>query len=128
RLIASQSGYLVRDDLNYPSFSVVFKSGFDMLKYKKVVKNVGSSVNAVYKLKIRARTPFVKISVSPIKLVFSMDKTTLSYEITFEFRLTDVDTAKKAFGSIEWYDGVHVVKSPIAFRWGVTSTSLLSSI
>ncbi|XP_026430832.1 subtilisin-like protease SBT1.4 [Papaver somniferum] len=115
-------------NLNYPSFSVVFKSGSDMVKYKRVVKNVGSSVNAVYKLKIRSRTPFVKISVSPTKLVFSEDKTSLSYEITFESRLTDVDMTKEAFGSIEWYDGVHAVKSPIAFRWGVTSTSLISSV
>ncbi|RZC85416.1 hypothetical protein C5167_041602 [Papaver somniferum] len=115
-------------DLNYPSFSAVFKSGSDTVKYKRVVKNVGSSANAVYKLKIRSRTPFVKISVSPTKLVFSKDTTSLSYEITFESRLTDMDTAKEAFGSIEWYDGVHVVKSPIAFRWGVTATSLLSSV
>ncbi|KAI3898953.1 hypothetical protein MKW92_049979, partial [Papaver armeniacum] len=115
-------------DLNYPSFSVVFKSGFDTVKYKRVAKNVGSSVNAVYKLKVRSRTPFVKISVSPTKLVFSKDKTSLPYEITFESRLTDVDTTKEAFGSIEWYDGVHIVKSPIAFQWGVTPTSLISSV
>ncbi|KAI3959888.1 hypothetical protein MKW92_044879 [Papaver armeniacum] len=115
-------------DLNYPSFSVVFKSGFDTVKYKRVVKNVGSSVNAAYGIKIRAPTSSVKIRVCPTKLVFSMNKTSLPYEITFESRLTDTDTMKEAFGSVEWYDGVHVVKSPIAFRWGVTPTSFTSSV
>ncbi|KAI3936651.1 hypothetical protein MKX01_034080 [Papaver californicum] len=118
-------------NLNYPSFSVVFQSGkVDTVKYKRVVMNVGSSVDAVYKARIRNRTPYVKISVSPTKLVFDKNNTSLSYEITFVSSLNDpADTGKHEFGSIEWYDGVHVVRSPIAFRWGTSSTaSLISSI
>ncbi|KAI3937403.1 hypothetical protein MKW92_051019 [Papaver armeniacum] len=113
-------------DLNYPSFSVVFESGkSQIVKYKRVVTNVGTSADAIYKLRIRSRTPHVKISVSPTKLVFSKEITSLPYEITFETRPNDLN---EAFGSIEWYDGEHVVRSPIAFLWGsTTSTSLISS-
>ncbi|RZC55787.1 hypothetical protein C5167_014647 [Papaver somniferum] len=54
-------------DLNYPSFSVVFESAekSQTMKYKRVVTNVGISADAIYKLKIRSQTPYVKISVSP---------------------------------------------------------------
>ncbi|KAI3917557.1 hypothetical protein MKW98_021319 [Papaver atlanticum] len=107
-------------NLNYPSFSVVFKSGkVDTVKYTRVVKNVGSLVDAVYKARIRNRSPYVKISVSPTKLVFDKNNTSLSYEITFVSSLSNPDTGKHEFGSIEWYDGVHVVRSPIAFRRGM---------
>ncbi|KAI3865812.1 hypothetical protein MKW92_029636 [Papaver armeniacum] len=118
-------------DLNYPSFSVVFDSGRSQtVKYKRVVTNVGTSADAVYKLKVRSRTPHVKIRVSPTKLVFSNGVTSLPYEITFES--SGPTNLKEAFGSIEWNDGVHVVRSPIAFVWGGTtttsSTSLISSV
>ncbi|KAK9282331.1 hypothetical protein L1049_005245 [Liquidambar formosana] len=65
-------------DLNYPSFSVVFDSGNDVVKYKRVVKNVGSSVDAVYEVKVNA-PPSVEISVSPSKLVFSAENPMLAY-------------------------------------------------
>ncbi|KAI3911847.1 hypothetical protein MKW92_019580 [Papaver armeniacum] len=115
-------------DLNYPSFSVVFGKT-ENFKYKRVVTNVGSSVNAVYNVRIRGRTSFVKISVSPTKLVFTKDKTSLPYEITFESKLKIPVTVKKeAFGSIEWYDTEHVVRSPLAFAWEITnSTNFISS-
>ncbi|KAI3920701.1 hypothetical protein MKW92_021062, partial [Papaver armeniacum] len=116
-------------DLNYPSFSVVFESGkTQTVKYKRVVTNVGSSASAVYKLIVRSQTPYVKIRASPTKLVFSNGVTSLPYEITFES--SGPTGLKEAFGSIEWNDGVHVVRSPIAFVWGgttTTSTSLISS-
>ncbi|CAN1169130.1 Subtilisin-like protease SBT1.4 [Linum perenne] len=42
-------------DLNYPSNSVVFKQGSgDAVTYKRVVKNVGSSLDAVYEVKVNA--------------------------------------------------------------------------
>ncbi|RZC63110.1 hypothetical protein C5167_024884 [Papaver somniferum] len=115
-------------DLNYPSFSVIFESGkTDKVKHKRGVTNVGSSADAVYKLKVRSRTPSVKIRVSPTKLVFSKNTKSLPYEITFESN--PMAPATEAFGSIEWFDGEHVVTSPIAFSWSATttSTSLISS-
>ncbi|KAI3871180.1 hypothetical protein MKW98_015080 [Papaver atlanticum] len=39
-------------DLNYPSFSVVFESGrTQTVKYKRMVTNVGTSADAVYKIR-----------------------------------------------------------------------------
>ncbi|XP_074288462.1 subtilisin-like protease SBT1.4 [Silene latifolia] len=105
-------------NLNYPSFSVVFESGKEVVKYTRLVKNVGSSVDAVYEVSVNAPVN-VDISVSPRKLVFSAEHQTLSYEITF----TSITNAfqsilgSSSFGSIEWNDGSHRVRSPIAVRW-----------
>ncbi|KAI3953625.1 hypothetical protein MKX01_034266 [Papaver californicum] len=113
-------------DLNYPSYSVLF--GNNTVTYKRVVKNVGSSVNAVYEARVYSPSS-IKISVSPSKLVFSEATKSLSNEITFSSLISEVMGSNKAeFGAIEWSDGVHVVRSPIAFRWGIHSTSMVSSV
>ncbi|CAK9185263.1 unnamed protein product, partial [Ilex paraguariensis] len=110
-------------NLNYPSFSVVFDTNNRVVKYKRVVKNVGSVVDVVYEVKVSDPPPGVEVSVSPRKLGFSIENQTLSYEITFSSveleRVGDatVSISKSAFGSIEWTDGVHVVRSPIAVEW-----------
>ncbi|XWS12159.1 hypothetical protein CRYUN_Cryun37aG0066000 [Craigia yunnanensis] len=104
-------------DLNYPSFSVVFDSNDQVIKYKRTVKNVGTSVDAVYEAKVNA-PPGVEISVSPSKLEFSAENQTLTYDITFASDgLALSAVASQAFGLIEWGDGVHIVRSPIAVRW-----------
>ncbi|KAI3910351.1 hypothetical protein MKW92_000925, partial [Papaver armeniacum] len=112
-------------DLNYPSFSVVFGSGSssNKVKYTRTVKNVEKLGSAAYKPAITAPSS-VKIKVSPKKLVFSDENRTLSYKISF----TSLVKGKKGavikepeFGSIEWRDGVHVVRSPIAFTWMTTT-------
>nr|XP_043623904.1 subtilisin-like protease SBT1.4 [Erigeron canadensis] len=100
-------------DLNYPSFSVVFDSQKGgVVKYKRVVKNVGGEVNAAYKVSVSA-PPGVDVVVSPSKLEFSEEKKEVEYEIMF----TSSVGTKAAFGSIEWSDGTHHVRSPIAVQW-----------
>ncbi|KAF3958044.1 hypothetical protein CMV_017000 [Castanea mollissima] len=99
-------------DLNYPSFSVVFDSDQDLIKYRRVVTNVGSSVDAVYEVKVNAPTD-VEISVSPSKLVFNAENQTQTYEITFA---KGIGYSSASYGSIEWTDGTHSVRSPIAVR------------
>lgn len=99
-------------DLNYPSFSVVFNPDQNLVKYKRAVTNVGSSVDAVYEVKVNAPAG-VEISVSPSKLVFDAENPTQTYEIKFAAAGGGVD----AYGSIEWSDGTHIVRSPIAVRW-----------
>lgn len=107
-------------DLNYPSFSVLFKSKSDkVISYKRVVKHVGSEVDAVYEAKIVA-PPSVEITVSPSKLVFSQNTQSLPFVITFKSIISEgkeLQSEADAFGSIEWSDGVHLVRSPIAIRW-----------
>lgn len=104
-------------NLNYPSFAVVFKSSTDAVTYKRVVKNVGGSKDAVYEVKVTAPDS-VEISVSPSKLVFSEAESILSYEVTFSsVALGGVGVKGQEFGSIEWSDGEHLVRSPVAVRW-----------
>ncbi|KAF7152589.1 hypothetical protein RHSIM_Rhsim01G0228700 [Rhododendron simsii] len=55
-------------DLNYPSFSVVFDSSKSVVKYKRTVKNVGSSADVVYHVMVSAPQT-VGINVSPEKLL-----------------------------------------------------------
>ncbi|KAM3380025.1 subtilisin-like protease SBT1.4 [Capsicum galapagoense] len=107
-------------DLNYPSFSVVFMSE-SVVKFKRVVKNVGRNANAVYEVKINAPSS-VEVKVTPSKLSFSEEKSSLSYEISFSssngsLGLEQVKGLESAFGSIVWSDGIHSVRSPIAVRW-----------
>ncbi|KAI6671723.1 hypothetical protein NL676_006608 [Syzygium grande] len=82
--------------------------------YRRVVKNVGSSADAVYEVKVNAPEN-VGVSVSPSKLAFSAENQLLSYEITFSSIVSGLSTPR--FGSIEWTDGTHRVRSPIAVRW-----------
>ncbi|KAK9726895.1 hypothetical protein RND81_05G244000, partial [Saponaria officinalis] len=105
-------------NLNYPSFSVLFESGKNMVKYTRLVKNVGSSVNAIYEVTVNA-PPNVEVNVSPRKLVFSTAHQTLSYEITFTSITNSFQSilGSSSFGSIEWSDESHRVRSPIAVRW-----------
>ncbi|CAK9179866.1 unnamed protein product [Ilex paraguariensis] len=105
-------------NLNYPSFAVVFDSDNGVVKYKRVLKNVGSLVDVVYEVKVNA-PPGTEVGVIPNRLVFSGENQTLSYEITFSsVGLERVGGASKsAFGYIEWTDGVHHVRSPIAVVW-----------
>ncbi|KAF7814019.1 subtilisin-like protease SBT1.4 [Senna tora] len=110
-------------DLNYPSFSVEFSSDKDLIKYKRVVTNVGSSEDVVYNVKVNAPAG-VEVSVSPSKLVFSAKNKTQSYEVTFGKGSGNGNSA--SFGSIEWSDGSHIVRSPIAVRW--SNGGLSSSI
>ncbi|XP_026430830.1 subtilisin-like protease SBT1.4 [Papaver somniferum] len=113
------------DDLNYPSFSVVFNSSNDnsVVKYKRVVTNVGRLGVTTYRVKVNS-PPSVKISVSPSLLVFISINQKLSYEVTFTSLNND---AEMEFGAIEWNNGVHVVRSPVAITWQASTTSLISS-
>jgi hypothetical protein len=119
-------------NLNYPSFSVVFNNGTSVVTYKRVVKNVGGNVDAVYEVKVNA-PPGVGVSVSPSKLVFDKENEKLSYEITFtsgnaaalaEVTGIDDNGIPSAFGSITWTDGVHSVRSPIAAVWHQGSSAI----
>ncbi|GKV09810.1 hypothetical protein SLEP1_g21250 [Rubroshorea leprosula] len=105
-------------NLNYPSFSVVFGSDTNVVRYKRTVKNVGSSAGAVYEVKVNAPQG-IEISVWPSKLEFGSKNLTLSYEVEFRsgVGLGLLEVGSQKFGWIEWSDGVHQVRSPVAVRW-----------
>lgn len=110
-------------DLNYPSFSVVFKPGQELVKYKRVVTNVGSVADAVYEVNVDAPAG-VEIGVEPSRLVFSAENQTQSYEVTFAKGVGYGNGER--YGAIEWSDGSHHVRSPVAVKW--SSTGLSASI
>lgn len=114
RKVAITGNFTSPGDLNYPSFSVVFNSNQDRVKYKRVVKNVGSEADAVYEVNVSA-PPGVEINVLPSKLVFSAENPTRAYEVTISARTKYGGSDR--FGSIEWTDGSHRVRSPVAVRW-----------
>lgn len=106
-------------DLNYPSFSVEFGAYKSLVKYNRVVTNVGGSDDAVYNVKVNAPNG-VDVSVSPSKLVFSAENKTQAFEVTF----TRVGYGgSQSFGSIEWSDGSYRVRSPIAVSFSSGSSS-----
>ncbi|RZC91353.1 hypothetical protein C5167_027413 [Papaver somniferum] len=115
-------------DLNLPSFSVVFKTSLDsVVKYKRVVTNVGSQAVASYSVKVTS-PPSVQISVSPSVLQFTSTNQKLSYEVTFTSLIkNDPTNAKSEFGAIEWNNGVYIVRSPVALVWKASTTILISS-
>lgn len=120
-------------DLNYPAFSVVFDEGETTekglaVKYRRVLKNVAAAADAVYEVSVNS-PPSVEVKVSPTKLVFSADNKTAAYEITFTSARRNEGlglglgvVASQAFGSLEWTDGSHRVRSPIAVVWNTQSS------
>ncbi|KAI3978440.1 hypothetical protein MKX01_006955 [Papaver californicum] len=112
-------------NLNYPSFSIEFKKGkMGAVKVKRTVTNVGFATS-VYNVKLSAPGTNVKITVSPRRLSFTQTNQRLSYEITLKPEITS--STKPLFGSIEWRDDYHVVRSPIVFSWGNSTSCLVAS-
>lgn len=118
-------------NINYPSFSVIFgkeerkgplivhhtrhlnksSSSSSSIKYKRTVTNVGTN-GSTYRVAVSG-PPAVKIAVWPKTLTFERPNEKLSYTATF----TAVFPFTADFGSITWTDGVHKVRSPVAFSW-----------
>ncbi|XP_044432479.1 subtilisin-like protease SBT1.4 [Triticum aestivum] len=101
-------------DLNYPAFSAVFGPGKRAVTQRRVVRNVGGNVWATYKVRITAPDG-VRVTVSPGTLRFRPWRKTQEYKVTLELQENLPD--KHTFGAIEWSDGQHKVKSPIAITW-----------
>ncbi|KAL3623580.1 hypothetical protein CASFOL_032396 [Castilleja foliolosa] len=101
--------------LNYPSFSVLFK--YSKGKAKAVVlsrelTNVGLP-RSIYTVKIEGPAN-VKVKVEPAKLVFEKVGDKKLYTVTFEPKSNEMIDA---FGSIVWKNELHQVRSPVAFAW-----------
>lgn len=110
---STRSGTVV-GDLNYPAFSAVFGPDKRAVTQRRVVRNVGGNVWATYRVRITAPEG-VRVTVSPGTLRFRPWRKTQEYEVTLELQENLPD--KHTFGAIEWSDGQHKVKSPIAITW-----------
>nr|CAB3494819.1 unnamed protein product [Digitaria exilis] len=102
-------------DLNYPSFSVVFKQKSKrILRFRREVTNVGPAAS-VYNVKVTIPES-VSVTVTPAKLTFSMVGQKQRYYVTFASKAAQNHT-KPDFGWISWVNQEHVVRSPVAFTW-----------
>uniref|UniRef100_R7WAQ1 Uncharacterized protein n=1 Tax=Aegilops tauschii TaxID=37682 RepID=R7WAQ1_AEGTA len=103
-------------DLNYPSFSVVFrKKPRHVVRYRRELTNVGPAM-AVYDVKVSGPAS-VGVTVTPAKLVFKKVGQKQRYYVTFESKAAGAGRAKPDFGWISWASDEHVVRSPVAYTW-----------
>lgn len=100
--------------LNYPSFSVLFGGKSRVVRYSRVLTNVGEAGSA-YRVSVEAPQS-VAISVKPANLVFRGVGDKQRYTVTFVSK-RGVATVDNAFGSISWNNAQHQVKSPVSFSW-----------
>lgn len=107
--------------LNYPSFSVIFKSGMSRKMFSRRVTNVGGP-NSIYSVEVMAPEG-VKVIVKPKRLVFKETNERLSYRVYFLSRKRvrkGADMMTFAEGHLTWVssqNGFHRVRSPIAVTW-----------
>ncbi|KAI8028071.1 Subtilisin-like protease SBT1.6 [Camellia lanceoleosa] len=104
------------DNLNYPSMTVLFSSSSGDVSRKsfiRTVTNVGP-VNSVYRVKVEPPKG-VAVTVKPAKLVFSerVRKVSFAVTVTVDSKNLVLDDSGAVYGSLSWFDGKHVVRSPI---------------
>ncbi|CAN6299533.1 unnamed protein product [Urochloa humidicola] len=102
-------------DLNYPSFSVVFKQKSKrVLRFRRELTNVGPAMS-VYNVKVTSPES-VSVTVRPAKLTFKKVGQKQRYYVTFTSKASQ-GQAKPDFGWISWVNNEHVVRSPVAYTW-----------
>lgn len=104
-------------NVNYPSFAIPLQSGggngSTILKYTRTLTNVGPA--ATYNASVNMQNESVKVMVEPSSLTFSQVNDKQSY--TVQFTVSSLPLKSFSYGSIEWGDGKHVVKSSIVISW-----------
>nr|GMD96379.1 subtilisin-like protease SBT1.7 [Ipomoea batatas] len=109
-------------DFNYPSFAVPLETAWGkagdneettVVKYTRTLTNVGNP--ATYKASVSFQTKSMKIIVEPQTLSFSRLNEKKSYTVTFI--ASSMPSGTTSFAHLEWSDGKHNVRSPIAFSW-----------
>ncbi|CAB4296818.1 unnamed protein product [Prunus armeniaca] len=105
-------------DLNYPSFAVSLNTssgnrGAGTKIYTRTLTNVGTP--GTYKVSVSTLSPSVKIWVEPKSLSFTRAYEKKMYTVTFV--TSAMPSGTKSFARLEWYDGKHIVSSPIAISW-----------
>uniref|UniRef100_A0A0A9ED12 Subtilisin-like protease n=1 Tax=Arundo donax TaxID=35708 RepID=A0A0A9ED12_ARUDO len=104
-------------DLNYPSFSVVFKQKSKrVMRFRRELTNVGPAMS-VYNVKVSSPES-VRVTVTPAKLVFKKVGQKQRYYVTFASK-ADRSPAKPDFGWISWMSNEHVIRSPVGVTWNM---------
>ncbi|XP_059627176.1 subtilisin-like protease SBT3 [Cornus florida] len=101
------------DDLNYPSFIVLYTNKTTMFTrtFQRTVTNVGDGPT-IFKAEVTA-PEHSTIFVWPEKIIFAKKYEKQSYNLTIKYMKEKNDTVK--FGSLLWVEenGNHTVRSPI---------------
>ncbi|GLJ29090.1 hypothetical protein SUGI_0573700 [Cryptomeria japonica] len=116
--VSCRNSSLEAGDLNYPSFSVVMKSGSNSVQVKKrTVTYVGREGDAVYQVSVK-NAAGITISVEPQTLKFGKPLEAASYSVKFEGTVASIgDTVP--FGEIMWkctQGGSQIVRSVVAIN------------
>ncbi|KAJ9141454.1 hypothetical protein P3X46_031992 [Hevea brasiliensis] len=101
-------------DLNYPSFSVLFKNKTS-IQYSRELTNVGP-VNSMYEVTVTAPSS-VQVTVEPAKMVFKKVGEKQRYTVTFNNKKNKEAAVGAVFGWIVWSNAQYKVSSPVAFTW-----------
>jgi subtilisin family serine protease len=110
------------EDFNYPSFAVALETASGIgggsnkpvtIEYNRVLTNVGTP--GTYKASVVMESSSVKAVVEPEIITFKEVNEKKGY--TVRFICDSMPSGTKEFGYLEWNDGKHRVKSPIAFSW-----------
>ncbi|KAH6778957.1 hypothetical protein C2S52_010194 [Perilla frutescens var. hirtella] len=111
RVNCSVESSIPQGQLNYPAFTVVFKSPSVSQVYTRTVTNVGEPA-ASYDVEVSA-PPGVDVRVAPASLTFSELNQKMEYEVRFN-RLTSAVNNTVVQGFLKWTSAKHSVRSPIA--------------
>ncbi|GAU27322.1 hypothetical protein TSUD_05480 [Trifolium subterraneum] len=113
---------LIAPDFNYPSFAVALETASGIgggskkpvtVEYNRILTNVGTP--GTYKASVVVESSSVKVVVEPEIITFKEVNEKKGY--TVRFICDPMPSGTKGFGYLEWNDGKHRVKSPIAFSW-----------
>ncbi|KAL4188122.1 hypothetical protein AMTRI_Chr09g22350 [Amborella trichopoda] len=106
---------ILEGELNYPSFSVVFKSeGPSSFSFKRTVTNVGDA-NSSYHVEV-AQPDGVNIEVQPNNLHFTKVNEKKSFQVVFTLKISVPSDLSISQGHIKWISGSkYQVRSPISF-------------
>jgi hypothetical protein len=117
--ICSKREAIAVGDHNYPAFSVVFNSSDEVVTQRRVVRNVGSNVNAVYTLGYSPLPIGWIYIVHPTKLVFDAEHQTQEYTVSFALLPSAASNSSQteAHSTLVWTDGEHRVVSPMILTW-----------
>jgi len=107
-------------DLNYPSFSVLFKPRNSIHITRRTVTNVGGAPS-VYEVTVESPAN-VSIIVEPRTLAFRKGNQKANYTVRFESKIASdrKSRVRPEFGQILWKclkGGTQVVRSPVAIVW-----------
>ncbi|CAL5443425.1 unnamed protein product [Camellia sinensis] len=113
-------------NLNYPSFSVLFRPNNNVHELTRTVTCVGELLPEIYEVNVvNLAIDKVAMTVKPHNLICSKIGEKHRYTIKFKTNFTAKHSSNivedMIFGSISWVSEKHAVRSPIAVMWSMAA-------